>query len=145
MVATDFDLSLKAKLFRGLADPSRLSILEALRHGAMSVGELVLATGFTQPNVSNHLACLHGCGLVAREQQGRHVYYRLSNERVAALLGLADDVLADVAMGLCTCPRCNPSPLMTEDASCPPTPSKPSNCRSLAWIAPVAPVAFSRR
>src|SRR4051812_8497729 len=101
------DLPLKAKLFRGLADPSRLGILEALRDGARSVGELVIATGLTQPNVSNHLACLHGCGLVVREQAGRYVYYRLSNERVAALLGLADHVLADVATGLCTCPRCN--------------------------------------
>src|SRR3954466_1627068 len=104
MVAGNVYLPLKAKLFRGLADPSRLGILEALRGSAMSVGELVLATGLSQPNVSNHLACLHGCGLVAREQQSRHVYYRLSNERVAALLSLADDVLADVASGLCSCP-----------------------------------------
>src|SRR3954464_14363962 len=117
MVASDFDTTLKAKLFRGLADPSRLSILESLRGSAMSVGELVIATGLTQPNVSNHLACLHGCGLVVREQDGRYVYYRLSNERVAALLGLADHVLADVATGLCTCPRCNPSPIRQEVAS----------------------------
>src|SRR3954464_6924839 len=100
MITTVDDLALKAKLFRGLADPSRLIILEALRGQAMSVSELVLATRLSQPNVSNHLACLHGCGLVAREQRGRHVYYRLSNERVAALLGLADDVLDDVATGL---------------------------------------------
>src|SRR5436190_12536217 len=111
------DLPLKAKLFRGLADPSRLSILEALRDGARSVGELVLATGLAQPNVSNHLACLHGCGLVTRAQQGRHVYYRLSNERVASFLGLADQVLADVASGLCACPRCNPEPLREAVAS----------------------------
>jgi DNA-binding transcriptional ArsR family regulator len=117
MDASALDLPLKAKLFRGLADPSRLSILETLRSGAMTVGELVLATGLTQPNVSNHLACLHGCGLVVRERQGRHVSYRLSNERVAALLGLADHVLADVATGLCTCPRCNPSPIREEVAS----------------------------
>lgn len=111
------ELPLKAKLFRGLADQSRLGILEALRDGAMSVGELVLATGLSQPNASNHLACLHGCGLVVREQRGRRVYYRLANERVAALLGLADHVLADVAMGLCACPRCYPSRALEEVAS----------------------------
>lgn len=111
------DLALKAKLFRGLADPSRLGILEAMRQGAMSVSELVIATGLTQPNVSNHLACLHGCGLVVREQEGRHVYYRIANERVAALLGLGERVVSDVAAGLCACPRCNPSPLLTEVAS----------------------------
>ena len=117
MPAPTDDLPLKAKLFRGLADPSRLGILEVLRNGTMSVSELVVATGLTQPNVSNHLACLHGCGLVVREQQGRHVYYRLSNERVAALLGLADHVVGDIATGLCTCPRCNPSPILQEVAS----------------------------
>ena len=110
-------LPLKAKLFRGLADPSRLSILEGLRGGAMSVGEIVAATDLTQPNVSNHLACLHGCGLVVREQQGRHIYYRLSNARVAALLSLADHVLGDVATGLCACPQCNPSSILQEVAS----------------------------
>lgn len=117
MPAPVHDRPLKAKLFRGLADPSRLGILETLRDGAMTVGELVLATGLTQPNVSNHLACLHGCGLVVRDQQGRHVSYRLANERVHALLGLADHVLCDVATGLCTCPRCNPSPIQEEVAS----------------------------
>jgi len=67
MITPRYDLPLKAKLFRGLGDPSRLGILETLRTGSMSVGQLVLATGLSQPNVSNHLARLHGCGLVVRE------------------------------------------------------------------------------
>lgn len=55
-------LALKAKLFRGFADPSRLSILEALRDGSLSVGEIATATALSQPNVSNHLSCLLDCG-----------------------------------------------------------------------------------
>lgn len=98
-------LALKAKLFRGFADPSRLSILEALRDGARSVGELVETTGLSQPNVSNHLACLLDCELVAREPQGRRVIYRLADERVAILLGLADELLEEVAHGVYVCPR----------------------------------------
>lgn len=98
-------LALKAKLFRGLADPSRLGILEALRDGPRSVGEVVVATNLSQSNVSNHLSCLHDCGLVARESRGRHVYYRLSDERVAVLLELADQVLSDVAAGVYACTR----------------------------------------
>ena len=101
-------LSTRARLFRGLADPSRLAILESLREGPRSVGEVVEETGLTQSNVSNHLACLLGCGLVLREQRGRHAFYTLSDERVAVLLGLADAVLADVATGVETCLRCNP-------------------------------------
>ncbi len=98
-------LALKAKLFRGFADASRLGILEVLRGGPASVTEIVLATGLSQSNASNHLACLHDCGLVAREQQGRYVYYRLSDERVGALLRLAEEVLGDVAQGVYECTR----------------------------------------
>lgn len=98
-------LPLKAKLFRGLADPSRLAILEALRRGPLSVTEIVGATGLSQPNVSGHLACLYECGLVAREQQGKYVRYRLSDGRVAALLRMGDELLADVAKGVYECTR----------------------------------------
>ncbi len=97
----------RARLFRGLSDPSRLAILEAVREGPRSVGEIVEATGLGQPNVSNHLACLLGCGLVAREQRGRHAFYRVADARVDALLSLADALLAEVAPGVGDCPRCS--------------------------------------
>ncbi len=98
-------LALKAKLYRGLADPSRLAILEALRGEPRIVGEIVDATGLSQSNTSNHLSCLRDCGLVVAEQQGRFVRYRLSDDRVATLLGLADELLADVAKGVYECTR----------------------------------------
>ena len=97
--------ALKAKLFRGFSDPSRLSILDTLRAGPLTVTEIVEVTGLSQSNTSNHLACLWDCGLVVREQQGRYVRYRLSDDRVAALLGLADELLADVAQGVYECTR----------------------------------------
>jgi DNA-binding transcriptional ArsR family regulator len=48
---------------------------------------------------------LRDCGLVTREPQGRFVHYRLTDERVATMLGLADGVLADVATGVYLCTR----------------------------------------
>lgn len=102
------DVTLRARLFRGLSDASRLAIVEALRAGPRSVGEIVDATGLGQSNVSNHLACLLGCGLVVREQRGRHAFYRLADTRVDDLLALADTLLADVARGVGECPRCTP-------------------------------------
>ncbi|MEX2608680.1 MAG: metalloregulator ArsR/SmtB family transcription factor [Gemmatimonadota bacterium] len=96
----------KTRLLRGLADASRLAILETLRSGEQSVGELVRATGLAQSNVSNHLACLLGCGLVEREQRGRHVFYRLGGTRVEKLLGAADDLLGGLADATATCPHC---------------------------------------
>jgi len=105
ITSTTSSIDLQAKLFRGFADPSRLSILEALRDGEHTVSDLVQTTGFTQPNVSNHLSCLRDCGLVSFRQQGRFAYYSLSDERVAKLLLLADDLLADVARGVYECTR----------------------------------------
>lgn len=98
-------LALRGKLFRGLSDPSRLAILEAMREGPRTVSEIVEETGFNQPNVSNHLACLRECGLVVSTQQGRYVRYQLSDARVAALMGLADELLAEVARGVYECTR----------------------------------------
>ncbi|GIW69240.1 MAG TPA: helix-turn-helix transcriptional regulator [Chloroflexi bacterium] len=100
-------VDLQAKLFRGFSDSSRLVILSALRDGARTVSELVQVTGLTQSNVSNHLACLRNCGLVIAEQHGRFVQYQLSDERVAQLLRLADELLADVVKGVYECTRYN--------------------------------------
>ncbi|WP_026733839.1 ArsR/SmtB family transcription factor [Fischerella sp. PCC 9605] len=96
-------LDLKVKLFRGFSDRSRMSILNALRSGPLTVNEIVETTGLTQSNVSNHLGCLRCCDLVIRQQQGRFVYYQLSDERIVKLLDLADELLADVALGVNKC------------------------------------------
>ena len=98
-------IHLHAKLFRGFADPSRLSILNALRNGALPVSDIVQATGLTQSNVSNHLGCLRDCGLVTAQQEGRFVYSALSDTRVGQLLRLAEELLADVAKGVYDCTR----------------------------------------
>ena len=103
MLTTAQAIDLQAKLFRGCSDSSRLSILNELRGGALTVTEIVDRTGLTQPNTSNHLGCLRDCGLVTAEQQGRYVSYQLSDARVAKLLELADDLLAEVAIGVYEC------------------------------------------
>jgi DNA-binding transcriptional ArsR family regulator len=105
IVASDQLLALKAKLFNGFSDTSRLAILEALRNGSLNVSQLVEATGLSQPNVSNHLSCLHDCGLVSREQQGRFVFYQLSDPRIDSLLETAGTILAEVARGVYECTR----------------------------------------
>ena len=96
-------LDLKAKLHRGFGDRSRLSILESLRKGSSTVGEIAAASGLSPSNTSNHLACLRDCGLVASEPEGRYVRYRLSDRRVEAILQLSDELLRDVAHNLYRC------------------------------------------
>lgn len=105
MITVASDLHVKSKLFRGFADPSRLSILEALTSGSKNVTELIQATGLTQSNLSNHLGCLRDCGLVKVEQRGRFVYYNLSDGRIAEIIALAAVLLADTARGVYECNR----------------------------------------
>ena len=101
-LATD----LVAKYFRGLGDPSRLRILELLREeGELSVGELVERIALPQPKVSNHLACLRWCGFLEARREGRAVYNRIADPRVAAMLDLAESLLADNAEHVAACCR----------------------------------------
>ena len=98
------DTELRAMLFHGFSDRSRLRILQALVEGERRVGDIVAATGLTQSNASTHLACLWDCGLVARERRGREVYYRLT-EGVADVFAAADRVLERAGETVGACPR----------------------------------------
>lgn len=100
----EIQLKVLAQLFRGFSDASRLSIVEALREGERRVGDVVTATGLTQPNASMHLACLWECGLAVREKRGREVYYRLV-PGVVDLLAAADLVLVEAGETVGACPR----------------------------------------
>jgi ArsR family transcriptional regulator, cadmium/lead-responsive transcriptional repressor len=94
---------LLAKLFRGLADPARLSCLLAVRDHERTVGEIVAATGLSQPNVSKHLACLRDCGLVHAERAGRYVTYCLCGTGAEELLLAADTLLARSGDAIAAC------------------------------------------
>jgi len=84
-----------ARLGRALADPTRCRILVALLDGGSYPGQLATRLGLTRPNVSIHLACLRGCGLVVATYEGRQVHYALADAHLARALGeLAQVVLA---------------------------------------------------
>ena len=106
MRQTTFDpalLETKAKLFRGFADLSRLAILETLRDGPRTVGDIADDTGLSQPNVSNHLACLLECGLVGRVQQGRFAVYSLADAKAEAILRISDELIEAARVGIESC------------------------------------------
>ena len=84
-----------ARLFHGLADPTRVAILLELLDGERRVSDLVAAVQGSQSNVSAHLACLRECGLVVdRPAERRQVFYRLANAEVVELLRAAELLLA---------------------------------------------------
>jgi len=77
-----------AAYFQALSEPTRLQILNLLRSGERSVGELAQLCGYTSANISRHLGFLTRQGLVARESRGTSVYYRIADESVYALCDL---------------------------------------------------------
>ena len=98
-------LDLLAKWFRGLSDPVRLGILEALREGEKTVDQLCESLGMKQPRISNHLACLRWCRFVATRRQGPRIFYRLADPNVPAILDLAHASLTRNAARVVGCTR----------------------------------------
>ena len=84
-----------ARLGRALADPTRCRILVALLDGPGYPAQLAEQLELTRSDVSNHLSCLRGCGLVVATYEGRQVRYDLADPHLArALRELVDVVLA---------------------------------------------------
>ena len=97
-----------SRFFRVLGDPTRLRIVEALLEHERTVSELVDLIGAPQSRISNHLACLRWCRFVESERQGRTVVYRISDERVAALIELAGSLAEPNCDHLASCKRIGP-------------------------------------
>lgn len=76
-----------ARFGHALSDPTRARLLLALREGSAYPADLAEALGVSRQNLSNHLACLRGCGLVVATPQGRRSRYELADARLAHALG----------------------------------------------------------
>ncbi|BBY18394.1 ArsR/SmtB family transcription factor [Mycolicibacterium litorale] len=76
---------MQATVFGALAEPSRLRIVELLRVGPKSVGEIADELGIRQPQVSKHLRVLGDSGLVAGESLARRRIYHLEAEPFAEI------------------------------------------------------------
>ena len=83
-----------ARFGHALSDATRARILLALRDAPGYPAELADLLGVTRQNLSNHLACLRGCGLVVAVPEGRRTRYELADQRIgSALADLLDLVL----------------------------------------------------
>lgn len=99
------DTQLVAKLFRGFADPMRLAILDQLGDGEMRVTDMVGRLDGSQSNISGHLQCLKGCGLVTDRPEGRQVFYRIARPEVVAVLRAGSELLACSGVQISLCPN----------------------------------------
>lgn len=98
-----------ANLFRLMAHPVRLQILDLLRRDAECVCHLSTVLGKPQPYVSQQLAVLRNAGLIVDQKDGNNVFYQLADERVmrqvAAAFGAGAPAARVCAAG-CPCPKC---------------------------------------
>lgn len=78
-------IELVAERFRVLGEPMRIRLLDRLRDGEATVGELQTALGASQQNVSKHLGVLYSAGMVSRQRQGNSVVYSISDPSVFEL------------------------------------------------------------
>lgn len=96
------------RLGRAMADPTRSRILLSLLERPGYPAKLARELELTRTNVSNHLACLRGCGIVVAKPEGRQTRYEIADPHIAAALtALVDVTLAvddDVA---CMDPSCS--------------------------------------
>lgn len=81
-----------AELFKALADPARVRIVNTLATNPepVCVCELIEPLGLSQPTVSHHLKKLTEAGLIEREQRGKWAYFSLKRDAVEKLATVAD-------------------------------------------------------
>ena len=91
-------------LFRSLADPARLAIIQHLTAREARVVDLTGVLGLAQSTVSAHLACLRDCGLVDVRPEGRASVYSLRQPALVGLLAAADAVLEATGNAVALCP-----------------------------------------
>ena len=73
--------------FKALADPTRRRILELLREGNCTAGELAEHFDISKPSLSHHLATLKSAGLVTDERHGQNIVYNLNTTVMQDLIG----------------------------------------------------------
>jgi ArsR family transcriptional regulator, virulence genes transcriptional regulator len=94
MTTPDF-YCLHSELCKTLANAKRQQILDALRDGEVTVGQVVEHTGIAQANVSQHLSLMRGKGIVNSRRDGAYVYYRISNPKILQAFDLITEVMRE--------------------------------------------------
>ncbi len=92
-----------ATFFQGLADPTRVRILELVAERPRTVTELQRELGLAQGRISSHLACLRWCGYVVALADGRYNRYQLIDPRVREIVAHAESIVRDNASRLTSC------------------------------------------
>jgi DNA-binding transcriptional ArsR family regulator len=97
------NLDMKVKLIHGFSNKTRIQILECLKNEEKTVSQIVDEIKGNQSNISQHLACLKGCGIIVGRNEGKYCFYSLRNQHIRDLLDMFDVVLYDVQNDVACC------------------------------------------
>ncbi|MFQ6077082.1 MAG: ArsR/SmtB family transcription factor [Candidatus Bathyarchaeia archaeon] len=86
---------LHAEICKTFSNPKRLEIIDLLRDGEKSVNELAESMGFSQANISQHLAILRQRRIVDTRREGVNIYYNITDQRIVQACQLLRDVLLE--------------------------------------------------
>jgi ArsR family transcriptional regulator len=92
----------KAEFFKALAHPLRISILDALRDGELTVNEISQRFAVEQANASQQLAVLRNRNIVVARKEGSNVYYSVSDKTIFKLLDAAKEIFNNHLVGIRT-------------------------------------------
>ena len=92
----------KADFFKALAHPLRISILDALRDGELTVNEISQRFDVEQANASQQLAVLRNRNIVVTRKEGANVYYSVSDKSIFKLLDAAKEIFNHHLVGVCS-------------------------------------------
>jgi ArsR family transcriptional regulator len=104
----------QARLFKTLMHPTRIAILEALRHSEECVCHMEALFQVRQAYLSQQLAVLRKAGLIADRREGLNIFYRITQPMVLELLDTARAMVGEdatiprttIPLDACSCPRC---------------------------------------
>ncbi|MFK3959890.1 ArsR/SmtB family transcription factor [Guptibacillus hwajinpoensis] len=99
------DIDIKVKLIHGFSNKTRIQILESIKDVEKTVSEIVQEVNGNQSNISQHLTCLKGCGIIVGRNEGKYCYYGLRNQQIRDLLTMFDLILDDVEDDVACCER----------------------------------------
>ena len=78
----------KSEIFQGLANPTRIAIVELLRDGEMSAGKMIEKLGIEQANASQHLSVLRARQIVVSRKVGNQVFYSIRDHALIEVLDI---------------------------------------------------------
>ena len=95
----------QARFLRCIGEPTRLQILKLLTKGERCVGEVADTLNKEQSLISHHLKALKECNIVKERQEAQKAYYKLTDTRLARLIGDCEALMKELS--LCKCQEAN--------------------------------------